>query len=69
MNKNVFFIVIFQYKKQINIFWFTRKLGKLGIYITWPSVSRKKVATKLEGGGGKALVAGPLKEEPFLRLP
>ena len=27
------------------------------------------MATKLEGGGGKALVAGPLKNYRFLRLP
>ena len=29
----------------------------------------KNEATKLEGGGGKALVAGPLKKITFLRLP
>ena len=30
---------------------------------------QKNVATKLERGGGKAFVAGPLKKELFLRLP
>ena len=30
---------------------------------------RKNVANKLEGGGGKALLAGPLKKEPFCGFP
>ena len=36
-----------------------------------PKKSTKNVATKLKGGGGKALVAGPLKNRTFifLRLP
>ena len=38
-------------------------LGKL-------SLKKKSMATKFEeGGGGKALVAGPLKKHRFLRLP
>ena len=55
--------------------WGEKKLSKsvFGYFKTKKKIQQKKVpmATKLEGGGGKALVARPLRDELFffLRLP
>ena len=44
--------------------------GKNNVFEALKKSGRSFVATKLEGGGwGKALVAGPVKNTVFLRLP
>jgi len=52
--------------------WGEKKLSKsvFGYFKTKKYFKKVPMAIKLEGGGWvKALVAGPLVDEPFLRLP
>ena len=67
--KKIIFLVVWSLRGRRGVILLPRKINFLGLYLSYFKTKKVLFASKLERGGGNALVATPLKKNFFCGFP